>query len=99
MKTKYTAKYKAEVVQQILREEKTISQLATEYGIHVTQLRQWKRTVLEGMVSLFEDVARQEQEKRRQQEQEKEELYAEIGRLTTQLNWLKKKGGLHVESK
>jgi putative transposase len=34
----------------------------------------------------------------REHEQKVTELYAEIGRLTTQVNWLKKKSGLQPES-
>jgi len=91
MRKKYSPQFKAKVVQEILREEKSISQLSSEYGVHVTQLRKWKRKVLDGLPDLF----RAEQDKNEQVkklEADQERLYAEIGRLTTQLNWLKKKG-------
>jgi putative transposase len=91
MRKKYSPQFKAKVVQEILREEKSINQLASEYEVHVTQLRQWKRKVLEGLPDLF----RADQDKNddlKKLETEQERLYAEIGRLTTQLNWLKKKG-------
>lgn len=97
MKKQYTPTYKAKIVQEILREEKTLSQISSEYGIHATQLRKWKRIVLEGLPSLFESNSREERALAKKREAEKEQLYAEIGRLTTQLNWLKKKGGLHIE--
>ncbi len=91
MRKKYSPQFKAKVVQEILREEKSISQLSSEYGVHVTQLQKWKRKVLDGLPDLF----RAEQDKNEQVkklEADQERLYAEIGRLTTQLNWLKKKG-------
>lgn len=91
MRKKYSPQFKAKVVQEILREEKSISQVSSEYGVHVTQLRKWKRKVLDGLPDLF----RAEQDKNEQVkklEVDQERLYAEIGRLTTQLNWLKKKG-------
>lgn len=91
MRKKYSPQFKAKVVQEILREEKSISQLSSEYGVHVTQLRKWKRKVLDGLPDLF----REEQDKNdglKKLAAEQERLYAEIGRLTTQLNWLKKKG-------
>lgn len=91
MRKQYSPQFKAKVVQEILREEKSISQLSSEYGVHVTQLRKWKRKVLDGLPDLF----RAEQHKNdeiKKLSTEQECLYAEIGRLTTQLNWLKKKG-------
>jgi putative transposase len=91
MRKNYSPQFKAKVVQEILREEKSINQLASEYEVHVTQLRQWKRKVLEGLPDLFR-ADQDKNEDLRKLETEQERLYAEIGRLTTQLNWLKKKG-------
>lgn len=91
MRKNYSPQFKAKVVQEILREEKSINQLASEYEVHVTQLRQWKRKVLEGLPDLFR-ADQDKNEDLRKLEAEQERLYAEIGRLTTQLNWLKKKG-------
>ena len=91
MRKNYSPQFKAKVVQEILREEKSINQLASEYEVHVTQLRQWKRKVLEGLPDLFR-ADQDKNEDLRKLETEQEGLYAEIGRLTTQLNWLKKKG-------
>ena len=42
MRKRYTPQFKAKVVREILREEKSISQLSAEYGVHATQLRKWK---------------------------------------------------------
>ena len=90
MRKKYSPQFKAKVVQEILREEKSITQLASEYEVHVTQLRKWKRRALEGLPDLFRaDQSKNDDLKKLEAEQER--LYAEIGRLTTQLNWLKKK--------
>jgi putative transposase len=91
MRKNYSPQFKSKVVQEILREEKSINQLASEYEVHVTQLRQWKRKVLEGLPDLFR-ADQDKNEDLRKLETEQERLYAEIGRLTTQLNWLKKKG-------
>lgn len=90
MRKTYSPQFKAKVVQEILREEKSISQISSEYGIHVTQLRKWKQLVLEGLPDLF--LPKSQSEEIKKLEIEQEQLYAEIGRLTTQLNWLKKKG-------
>ncbi len=54
MRKQYTAAFKARVVQEILKEEKTLAQLATEYEVHPTQLKNWRALALEGLPSLFE---------------------------------------------
>ncbi len=90
MRKQYTAAFKAKVVQELLKEEKTFAQIATEYEVHPTQLKNWRAITLEGLASLFE---KQDSTAELQvaHEQQLTELYAEIGKLTTQVTWLKKK--------
>jgi transposase len=90
MRKQYTAAFKARVVQELLKEEKTLAQIASEYEVHPTQLKHWRAVALEGLPGLFE---RQDStaELRRVHEQQLTELYAEIGKLSTQVAWLKKK--------
>ena len=93
MRKRYTTAFKVKVVLELLKEEKTVNQLAAEHGVHPTQVRDWKKQVLDGLPQLFEqspEAARQAAA----QEREREELFAQIGRLATQLAWLKKKSGL-----
>jgi len=93
MKTTYTSAFKAQVVLELLKEEKTISQLAAEYKVHPNVLRDWRTIAVQNLASLFDkrdDVA----SLRATHEQHIEDLYAQIGRLTTQLSWIKKKSGL-----
>ena len=90
MRKQHTAAYKAKVVQDLLKEEKTLAQIATEYEVHPTQLKSWRAVALEGLASLFE---KQDSTVTLQaaHQQQLTELYAEIGKLTTQVTWLKKK--------
>ena len=53
MRKRYTNQFKAQVVQEILKEEKTLNQLAAEHSVHPTQLKRWKAIALEGLPSLF----------------------------------------------
>ena len=92
MRKKYTPQFKAKIVQEILREEESISQISSKYSVHPTQLRKWKRQVLEGLPDLFTSEHKGKSDETKKLETEQDRLYAEIGRLTTQLNWLKKKG-------
>jgi putative transposase len=93
MKKSYTAAFKAQVVLDLLKDEKTIGQLASEYSVHPRVLREWKTIALRGLPSLFEkrDALADTITAHDHQVQE---LYAQIGRLTTQLAWIKKKSGL-----
>jgi len=90
MRKQYTAAFKAKLVQELLKEEKTLAQIASDYEVHPTQLKKWRTTALEGLSSLFE---RQDSTAELKEAYEKQltELYAEIGKLTTQVTWLKKK--------
>lgn len=93
MRKRHTPAFKAKIVLEALQEEKTITQIAAENQIHPNQISAWKATVLNGMTALFERETKAQKEQATAA-QEKEELYAQIGRLTTQVAWLKKKSGL-----
>ena len=98
MRKHYSATFKAAAVKELLKEEKTINQLAAELDIHPSQLKEWKRIALQGLPDLF-NRHNNTSEQVKAHEQEVNDLYGEIGRLTTQVNWLKKKSGLNPESK
>jgi len=88
----YTADFKAKIVKEMLREEKTVGQLASEYEVHSNMLYRWRDQAVAGLPGLFSDQSAQElAEKEAEWQQEREGLYAEIGRLTTQVTWLGKK--------
>ncbi len=98
MRKHYSATFKADAVKELMKEEKTISQLAAELDVHPSQLKEWKRITLQGLPELFSRESKAG-EQAKAHEQQVNELYGEIGRLTTQVNWLKKKSGLNPESK
>jgi len=85
MRKHYSVTFKAEAVKELLKEEKTISQLATELGVHPTQLKEWKKVALQGLPELFSRNG-QVREQSKEHEQQLNELYGEIGRLTTQVS-------------
>jgi len=92
MRKTYSPEFKAKVVREVLREDKTLSQIAANYGVHPNQVAQWRDQALAGLSGLFSNQqAADWQAKTVADEQEKQDLYAEIGRLSTQLSWLKKK--------
>jgi transposase len=98
MRKTYTAAFKVKLVQELLKENKSLSQLAAEHKVHPNQLRQWRDIVLQGMPTLF-DNKQQNADLVATHEAQTEELYAQIGRLTTQVAWLKKKSGLEPSAR
>ncbi|WP_242649366.1 IS3 family transposase [Syntrophomonas wolfei] len=91
MRKKYTDEFKAQIVLEIFKEEKSVTQLASEHGIHPTQLTRWKNEAIQNLPSLFTDDRKGVQALKKTYESKIDELYAEVGRLTTQNTWLKKK--------
>lgn len=99
MRKRYSPSFKAQVVLELLQGEKTVAQIASEQHVHPTQLNQWKALALKDLTKLFSADHKAEAELKAAHQKELDELYAEIGRLTTQVAWLKKKSGLDPESR
>ncbi|WP_083611824.1 hypothetical protein [Paenibacillus sp. P32E] len=78
---------------EMLREEKSISQFASEAGIHTSVLNRWKNEATQNLSQLFVDDRKGITTMKKEYEQQIEELIAEVGKLTPQLSWLKKKSG------
>ena len=97
MRKQYTPEMKAQIVLEILKEEKSISELASEHNMHPNQLSRWKREALDNFHQLFTDGSKNTKKMKTEYETKINELYSEVGRLTTQVNWLKKKSGIKVE--
>jgi len=98
MRKQYSATFKAEAVKELMKDEKTINQLASELDVHPSQLKEWKKIALQGLPELFNRHSNAS-EQAKAHDQQVNELYSEIGRLTTQVSWLKKKSGLDPESR
>lgn len=97
MRKKHTSEFKAKVVLEILKEEKTLAQIAAEFGVHPNQLSKWKKDALELLKFGLEDGRKKKTDKEKDTlKNEVHELYAQIGELTAKLNWLKKKSGIDI---
>jgi putative transposase len=86
----YQATFKGKVALEALKENKTLSDLAQEYKIHPAQITKWKIQAVKGISQLFEDRRR----KKAAPEVDIEALYAQLGKLQSQLEFLKKKTGM-----
>ena len=83
--------FKAKVALEAIKGLRTVNQIAGEYGVHPTQVGQWKKLLLAQASSLF---GRRQSRAQAADAELKDELYRQIGRLKMELDWLKKKCGL-----
>ena len=85
--------FKKKVVLEALREEQTLSELGAKYNIHPQVITTWKSTFLENAELAFNPEKKVKEYKKKLQEAEKEKdhLYKQIGKITAQLEWAKKK--------
>jgi putative transposase len=88
MRKHYSAKFKSEVALSAIREEKTMSELSSEFSVHANQIARWKKELL----TRAEEVFSHEAGRNTQDAEAREaELYRQIGQLKVELDWLKKK--------
>ncbi len=86
----FSADFKARVAIEAIKEIKTISELAQLYQVHPNMISIWKKEFLANAGKVFES-GRNEAEEVKKLQLEKDELIHQIGKLTVDINWLKKK--------
>lgn len=84
----YSNDFKFKIALEAVKGVKTVSQLASEYNVHPTQIGTWKKQLVQQGNSLF---TRPNDRQHREQQDKEAELYEQIGRLKMELEWLKKK--------
>lgn len=87
---RHRSAFKAQVALEALKGQKTVNELATEFDVHLVQITQWKRQLLEASPGIFESGSASRRE--REQEQLVEQLDQQIGQLKMAVDWLQKKG-------
>lgn len=86
----HSAEFKARIAMEALRGVKTISEIASESGVHPVQVSQWKKELAESASLLFEKesaIKRRDEEELRQ----RAKLERKIGQLTVEVDWLREK--------
>lgn len=89
----YTPEFKAKVVLQVFREEKTLGEITVDNELNPNQIRNWKREFLENAPKIFSESrdAKEIKAKEKEMEEDYQELLAKVGQLTVERDWLKKK--------
>ena len=88
---KFSAELKAKIAVEALKGQRTVQEIASSYAVHPTQVTSWKKQLLDFSSEAFlAGRLRSDQF----DEELKRELYAEIGKLKVELDWLQKKSGL-----
>ena len=90
IRKRYSPAQKVAIVLGLLKEEVTLPQLASRHGIHPNLLRNWKAQALAGLPNVFSDEEQGQRALAAEHQRQLDELYAESGRLTTQVTWLRK---------
>ncbi len=82
----FSPAFKAKVALAAAKGDKTTAELASKFAVHASQVTAWKKQLLDQAASLFEDGRRRQQEAA----VEEDEIFAQIGRLKVEVEWLKK---------
>lgn len=86
----HSNEFKVKVALEAIRGQKTANEIASEYGVHPTQIAQWKKQVLDELPNVF---ARPSSERAKSEEALIASLYQQIGQLKVEVDFLKKKSG------
>ena len=89
---RYSAEVKTQVALEAIKGQKTANEIAAEYGVHPTQIAQWKKQALDGLPEVFSTRA---SEQHKSEEELIATLYQQIGQLKVQVDWLEKKSKAH----
>ncbi len=83
----YSAKFKAKVALEAIRNEMTAAELSAKHGVHPTMISNWKKALLQGA----EDVFAKGNKPQKDTEAKMDELYRKIGRLQVDRDFLSRK--------
>lgn len=89
IRKRHSREFKMQVVFALLKGDKTLAQLSSEFGVHATQLKEWKEQAVEAMQERFAT----RRGRKKQNDVTEEVLYQEIGRLKVELDFLSGKLG------
>ncbi len=81
---------KAKAALAAIKGHKTANEIASEFGIHVSQVNRWKKEALDGLVGIF---GSKKDNTIKEMDLERDRLFQQIGKLQVEVDWLKKNTG------
>ena len=85
---KHSKELKSRIALDAIKGQKTMSELASEYGVHANQISRWKKQLLDAAPDIFTRGKDKEAENK---EIERDRLYKKVGQLQVEVDWLKKR--------
>lgn len=86
----HTKRLKSKVAIAAIKGQQTTNEIASEFGIHVSQVNRWKKEALESLPAVFGNT---QEKAEKEAEKERDRLYQKIGKLQVEIEWLKKNLG------
>lgn len=86
---RFESGFKAKVALAALREDQTLSELSSHFGVNGNQISRWKKQAMEGLSGIFSN--RLSHGTNGESEELNGKLYKKIGELEMENDWLKKK--------
>lgn len=89
-RNRHSKELKSKVAIAAIKGHQTVNEIASEFGVHVSQVNRWKKEAIDSLPSVFGNTkAKQEKE----MANERDHLYQQIGKLQVEVDWLKKNTG------
>ena len=87
-KKQYTTAFKVKVALEALKEQQSLAQLSSQFQLHPNQIRRWRDILKNALPTIFN---KNSQEELKEKEALITQLFQQLGQLTYELDWLKKK--------
>lgn len=94
MKKTYSPEFKSKLVLEVLRGERLLNEIVSEHNVHPNMLTRWKTDATKKSHIFFENENAKIRKQSKEYEFQIDELYTQIGKLTTQYEWMKKNSGI-----
>lgn len=87
IRKKHSIQTKVKVALEAIKGEKTTSEITSNYGIHISQINNWKKQALDSIPDAFSGKRKKHDT---HQQELIDELYKQIGQLKVENDFLKK---------
>jgi len=93
VRKKHGVDFKAKVALAAVREDSTVAELSSRYGVHASQIHAWKKTVIDGVGTLFARDKGGASDTAAGDDARLAKLYEKIGELTIERDFFRKRSG------